>query len=195
MPIMFSNVRIAHSPDVGSGGFPFENHAPIGGFALVGLVIRAGDWIDAVTPIYAELRDDGTVGPERRGPSFGGHGGQVTRELRVTPGFVCVGMQTRSGNFVDAVRLLQMRWETGGLTGEPHWTEWTGGVPGGGVERQERTVETFGREVVIGIAGRAGRYVDNLTLISAEISSVTAMKLGMQESRGKRTNAGQPAVG
>jgi hypothetical protein len=76
------------------------------------------------------------------------------------------------------------------------WTEWVGGVIGGGVERQERTVETFGREVVIGLAGRAGRFVDNLTVITAELSSVTAMKLGVQQESRKRTsNAGAPAAG
>jgi len=188
MPILFSKVRVVPTTDFGSGGLPFECHAPHPGFALVGLTLRAGDWIDQVTPVFAELDDDGAVGPicgpDLRGPEFGGHGGQV-KHLRVSPGCVAVGLQTRSGHFVDGVRLLQARWD-GTALGEPQWTEWVTGASIGGVERPERIADPIGRAVIVGLAGRAAAYVDNLTVISAEIARVSATALVVQASRSGR---------
>lgn len=51
---------------------------PQPGLALIGLAIRAGEWIDHVTPIFAELLEDGTLGPEIHGPSYGGTGAPAT---------------------------------------------------------------------------------------------------------------------
>jgi hypothetical protein len=55
----------------------------------------------------------------------------------------------------------------------------------GGVERVERMVEPQGGAVAVGIAGRAGAYVDNLTLIGAELVRVTgtAMSKGTTSRR------------
>jgi hypothetical protein len=189
MPILFTNVRLAPSVDFGSGGMPFTYQPPHPSFALVGLVIRAGDWIDQVTPLFAELLEDGSTGPELRGPTFGGHGGSA-RELRVEAGCVVTGLQTRSGNFVDAVRLLQTRWDGSTLMPEPTWTSWIGGNTMGGVERLERIVEPVGGAVAIGIAGRAGRYIDNLTIMTAELVRVPGTVLARTTSSTRsRTSA------
>ena len=170
MPTMFAKIRVVPSVDVSAGGMPFHCQAPSAGLALVGLDLRAGEWIDQVTPVFAELLDDGSLGSELYGASYGGHGGTV-HQLRVQPGHVVIGLQTRSGSFVDAVRLLQSRWDGSSLAlSESTWTPWVGGR--GGVERPERTFEPFGSAVAMGIAGRAGAYVDNLTIVGAELLRV-----------------------
>ena len=50
----------------------------------------------------------------------------------------------------------------------------------------ERLVEPHGGGVGIGIAGRAGAYVDNLTLIGAELIRVTGTTVAKGGNRGTR---------
>jgi hypothetical protein len=194
MPVLFTNVHTLPSTDVSSAGMPFSFQPPTPGCALVGLVVRAGHWIDQITPLFAELLEDGTIGPQMRGPSYGGHGGTV-QELQLSPGHVVTGIQTRSGDYVDAVRLLQAKWD--GSTIEmttAKWTQWIGAPNMGGVERIERLVEPVGGAVAIGIAGRAGRYVDNLTLIGAEPVRVAGTAVARGNARTGR-NSGATASG
>jgi hypothetical protein len=184
MPILFTNVRTLPSPDISSSGLPFSYQQPYPGFALIGIALRAGHWIDQVSPIFAEMLEDGSIGPEVQGPSFGGPGG-TPQELRVAPGHVVTGIHTRSGNFVDAVRLMHARWDGGMLdTSDQRWTQWAGSANQGGVERMERLVEPHGAAVAVGVAGRAGGYIDNLTLISAELVRVTGTAVAKATNRG-----------
>ena len=186
MPIMFSNVRTAPSVDFSAGGMPFVCQAPAPGFALIGIQVRAGDWIDQVAPIFAELLEDGTLGPATVGPQFGGHGG-VIREVRCAPGHIATGLQTRSGSYVDAVRLQQTHWDGTLHLGDSSWTPWVGGT--GGVERPERLAEPSGA-IVIGIAGRSGAFIDNLTMVSAEpmrFNATQAAKAGARPNRAVST--------
>jgi hypothetical protein len=187
MPTFFSNVRPLPFVDFGTGGMPFYYQHPNPGLALVGLTVRAGDWIDQVTPIFAELHEDGTMGPEIQGPAFGGHGGTFS-ELRVSPGYVVTGVQTRSGSFIDAIRLMQSKWDgtTLHLT-DSKWTPWIGGRTGGGVERPERMIDLPGSGVAIGIAGRAGTYLDNFTLIGAELTRVSGTSVAKSAGRNTRS--------
>jgi hypothetical protein len=187
MPTFFTNIRALPFVDFGSGGIPFYCQHPNPGFALVGLTVRAGDWIDQVTPVFAELLEDGTLGPEVYGQSYGGFGGS-TRELRVAPGHLVTGIQTRSGNFVDAVRLLQSKWDGTSLNlSESKWTPWVGGRNQGGVERPERILELSGTMIAIGVAGRSGGYLDNLTLVGAELVRVTGTAVAKSAGRGVRS--------
>lgn len=189
MPTFFSNVRKLPFVDFGSGGMPFYCQHPNPGFALVGLDVRAGAWIDQVTPVFAELMEDGMLGPEVHGDSFGGHGGMM-RELRVAPGHVVTGIQTRSGHFIDAIRLLQSKWDGSTLNlSESRWTPWVGGWQNGGVERPERILELSGGAIAIGIAGRAGWYVDNLTLISADVVRVSGTAVAKSAGRSSRSTS------
>jgi hypothetical protein len=194
MSILFSNIRVVPSTDSGTGGLPFECHPPHPSFALTGLIVRAGAWIDQVTPIFAELREDGTLGREAVGPAFGGFGGAV-QHLRVSPGHVVTGLQTRSGNFIDGIRLLETRWEGQGL-GKSTWTPWLLGSSVGGVERPERIFDGVGpgAHLVVGIAGRSGAYVDNLTIITAELERVTTTQV-THTGRGAGKNASPQMVG
>ena len=195
MPILFTNVHTLPSTDVSSAGMPFTFQQGNPGFGLVGLVVRAGHWIDQVTPIFAELLEDGSIGPQVRGPSFGGNGG-TPQELQLMPGHVVTGIQTRSGDYVDAVRLLQAKWDGNGIDmTTAKWTAWVGGPYMGGVERIERMVEPVGGAIAVGLAGRAGRYVDNLTLIGAEPVRVigTAVARGNNTSRASRSSSATAA--
>ncbi len=190
MPILLTNIRTLPSTDFSSGGMPFQYQPPAPGFALVGLVVRAGHWIDQVAPIFAELLEDGSFGSEIQGPTFGGWGGSPY-ELRVLPGHVVTGIQTRSGSYVDAVRLLQAKWDGTQLDmSTTRWTQWVGAPNQGGVERMERLVEPHGAAVAVGIAGRAGHYVDNLTLVSAELVRVNGTAVGKSaNNRGSRASS------
>jgi hypothetical protein len=190
MPTFFSNVRALPFVDYGSGGYPFYAQHPNPGFVLVGLNIRAGAWIDQVTPVFAELLDDGSLGPEVLGACFGGEGGMM-RELRVMPGHIVTGIQTRSGSFIDAIRLLQSKWDGSTLNlAESRWTPWIGGWQhGGGVERPERILELSGTAVAIGIAGRSGQYLDNLTLVGADLVRVSGTAVAKGAERASRSSS------
>ena len=188
MPVLFNNVRVVPSVDVGSGGYPFLFQPPQPSAALIGFAIRAGSWIDQIVPIFAELLEDGSTGAEQRGPAFGGAGGHTTTELKVQPGHVVTGLQTRSGTYVDAIRLYQTRWDgTQLVSSESSWTHWAGAPGMGGVERAERMAEPIGIAVAVGIAGRAGGYLDNLTLVAGELVRVTGQPLTRQISSGRNT--------
>jgi hypothetical protein len=188
MPILFTNVRTLPFVDFGCGGMPFYQQHPNPGFALVGLTVRAGDWVDQVTPIFAELYEDGSIGPETYGVTSGGGGGWMTHEVRVEPGHLVTGMQTRSGSFVDAVRLLQSPWNGTSLDlSASKWTPWIGGR--GGVERPERLLELSGSSVAIGIAGRAGGYLDSLTIIGGELVRISGTAVQKSSGRGTRSSS------
>ncbi|HEY7957144.1 MAG TPA: hypothetical protein VII38_17685 [Polyangia bacterium] len=179
MAVPFVNVQVVPFVDAGTGGRPFVCQGPGRGFALIGLALRAGAWIDRVTPIFAELFSDGTLGPAVRGASFGGAGG-FDIELRARPRYVVTGLQTRSGEFVDGVRLLQTRWDGELRIGDASWTAW-GGSSVGGRERAPGIATPRGAAVVAGIAGRAGRFVDNLTILTAELAQATSAGGGPSE--------------
>jgi hypothetical protein len=181
MPILFTNIRALPSVDNGVGGMPFAHQPAHPGIALVGLRLRVGDWIDQVSPIYAELLEDGTLGPEIHGPTFGGFGGQPT-DLHCQPGHVVTGLQTRSGHYVDGIRLRQTPWD-GSLSGESTWTRWVVGGHLGGVERVERLAEPQGRTVAFGVVGRSGHYLDNFALVTGEIHRVASTTLTENTNR------------
>lgn len=68
-------------------------------------------------------------------------------------------------------------------------TPWVGGGSNGGVERPERILELSGATVAIGIEGRAGAYVDNLTLLGAEMTRVAGTAVAKSAGRGSRSAA------
>jgi hypothetical protein len=95
---------------------------------------------------------------------------------------VVTGIQTRSGRYVDAVRLLQSRWDGNNLQpADSHWTAWVGGH--GGVERAERIVDPASSGIVIGLAGRAGLYLDNLTVTVGEPMRIAATPVAKATGR------------
>ena len=106
----------------------------------------------------------------------------MLQELRCAPGCVVTGIQTRSGSYVDAIRLLQSRWDGNNLQpADSTWTSWVGGH--GGVERAERIVDPSTSGIVIGLMGRAGLYVDNLTVSVGEPMRIAATPVAKASSR------------
>jgi hypothetical protein len=188
MSILFGNIQMGPVVDHGFGGEDFTRIAPHPSCAMVGLIVRSGNWIDRVTPIFAQVREDGTLGLEFNGQPIGGDGGTMRRLLKVSPGHVVVGLQTRSGNYVDAVRLYEAPWD-GNTLGTPRWTEWVGGDDGA-----ERTpfMCTEGH-LLIGISGRAARYLDALTGIAAAPERVVTATVGYDASSKRRTQQQQPS--
>jgi hypothetical protein len=186
MPILLSNLHVARPTDHGHGGAPFTCYPSYPGFALVGLAVRAGSWIDQVTPIFAELLDHGGLGAEIYGPCYGGYGGSP-RELRAAPGHVVTGLQTRSGSYLDGLRLLQTPWDGALAESGSSWTDWLLGSAGGGHERPDLIAEPSGRAVAIGINGRAGWYVDALGIVTADYSRVAPTNAHAPSSRGSKS--------
>lgn len=186
MPILLDHVRVLPSTDLGPGGSPFTLLAPQPGFALVGVRLRVGDWVDRVEPLFAEMLDDGRLGVEAAGGAAGGEGGLRVEELRAPAGHVVTGLQTRSGSYVDAVRLLVTRWSGGLRASATTWTPWLGGRAGGGVLREARLAVPQGRSVAVGVTGRAGRFVDALSLVSAEVTQLRPSATPVEKSPGRR---------
>ena len=184
MPIALSSWRI--DVNEGEAGY-FVAAPPHPAFVLVGLCVRTGAWLDAVTPIYSELLDDGRLGAEVMGPRFGGLGGTGESLIRASPGHLIVGIQTRGGAFVDALRLAEASWD-GRELGVVRWTAWTGGDRGAGIERRPFLTAGAEREVLVGICGRARSYVEALSGVAATVHRISSAPLA-------RAQRSEPAVG
>lgn len=75
--------------------------------ALSGLVVRHGDIIDAVTPIFTEVSFDGSLGEEKTGKRFGGDGGSETRLVK--PGFLISKVEMIRGNYFGAPHVIHIQ--------------------------------------------------------------------------------------
>jgi hypothetical protein len=188
MSILFGNIQVGSVVDHGFGGEDFTRMSPHPGCAMVGLIVKSGAWIDRVTPIFAQLKEDGTFGLEFNGQSIGGEGGMTRRLLKLSPGHVAVGLQTRSGTYVDAVRLYEASWD-GSTLGQPRWTDWIGGE--GDAPERQAFMPPDGH-VLIGVAGRAHRYLDALTGIAAAPERVVTATVGYDASSKRRSQQQQP---
>jgi hypothetical protein len=144
------------------GGDPFRearNNAP---FALVGFDIRHGSLVDAVTPLFRELKDDGTVGEIVRGGRYGGSGGEeVTLEI---PGYVVVGLSLRQAQYTDQLSVTWQRWTNSGVSGaDENMSRALGG--GGGFARAP--IRALPGHCACGVHGKSDALVDRLSLVTA----------------------------
>jgi hypothetical protein len=138
-----------YGPVGGPGGGPFDDLTDLGLDAstmrIVGLVIRSGEYIDAIRPIYT----DGSGKLEL--PKHGGEGGgEVSFGMR--PGEFITEISGRSGEFVDS------------LTIETNFGLRVGfGGPGGGpVEGYELPPDSAGTQEVVAFFGGSGEYLDRI---------------------------------
>jgi len=88
---------------------------------LAGLVIRHGEIIDALQPIYRNINNDGSLGDTVRDQQFGGNGGNKTELLR--EGYVIVGIIYNQGYWMGSRRLagfvpIMQKWENGKPAGD-----------------------------------------------------------------------------
>lgn len=74
--------------------------------ALSGVIVRHGDIIDAVTPIYAEVAPDGTLGAAIEGNRYGGTGGGVTRLEK--EGHLITEIQLTRGSYFGASHVIYL---------------------------------------------------------------------------------------
>jgi hypothetical protein len=164
MPILYTNVRTVHATAQG-GGLPFAHHAPHAGLAVVGL--RIGHGLSRVRAIFAELGDDGSMGPDldERGLFATVLGAHV---VRVEPGCVLTGLQVRGARYVHALRLQQTPWDGTLQSHASSWLPWwSRRLSWRPTERLRCHAEPKGNAVVIGIAGRGDLFVRELSLITA----------------------------
>ncbi|PIR38906.1 MAG: hypothetical protein COV35_05345 [Alphaproteobacteria bacterium CG11_big_fil_rev_8_21_14_0_20_39_49] len=88
---------------------------------LAGLVIRHGEIIDALQPIYRPINYDGTLGEPYKGKQYGGNGGNRTEIYN--DDYVMVGVIYKQGYWMGSKRLasfspIMQKWENGRPTGD-----------------------------------------------------------------------------
>ncbi len=146
---------------LGGGGAKFseKKQAP---YALIGLKVRHGSLVDAVTGIYGQLKADGTIGSTIEGHRYGKTGGGQTIVRR--KGYVIVGLSLRSTRYVVQLRILWQKWTSSG----PNPSEEVQSQILGGPKGRPFDLKVPAGEVAIGIHGRAGTYIDRISLITAK---------------------------
>jgi hypothetical protein len=140
-----------------------------GAMAVVGVRVRAGSYIDAIAPIYAELHADGTLGQRVRVELVGGSGGSEPVEY-LLDGHIVVALNVKQGVVLDGLQVIFARWTSNGVdptTETP--TAWIGG-PGGGAPSVLRGPD---RHLAVGFHGRVGHYDGNATYL-ARLSLIVA---------------------
>lgn len=90
--------------------------APKTNKVLAGLVIRHGEIIDALQPIYQNINNDGSLGEPYNGKQVGGNGGRKTIVYR--NGYVITGFIYSRGYWMGSKRIagftpILQRWENG----------------------------------------------------------------------------------
>ena len=136
-------------PVGGPGGAPFDDLKDLGldpaTMRIVGLIIRSGQFIDSITPIYL----DG--GGQLALPKHGGDGGLETR-FGLRSGEFITEISGRSGEFVDS---LTIETNLGARIG-------LGGLGGGPVEGYELPPDTEGTQEVVALFGASGVFIDSI---------------------------------
>lgn len=137
-------------PVGGHGGHPFDDAVDLGlnvaTMRIGGLIIRSGQFIDGITPIYLD------EGGNLAFPKHGGDGGSETR-FGLRPGEFITEISGRSGQFVDS---LTVETNLGSRVG-------FGGLGGGPVEGYEFPPEADGpQQEVFAFHGASGQFIDSI---------------------------------
>ncbi|HNF13376.1 MAG TPA: hypothetical protein PK453_06885 [Leptospiraceae bacterium] len=158
---------------------------------LAGLVLRYGDVIDGIQPIYKKIRDNGTLGEISSGNFIGGFGGNEMILFR--PNHVITGFFAEEGDYFGARHITRLRIV---------WQKWGAGRPEGDLILSERygrgsftrgTVETeiiapFGRIVSL-LTGTHSCHSDGNCFLST-LSIQTASTIPEKDSSGLIKTAG-----
>ena len=112
---------------------------------IAGLIIRSGQFIDGVTPIY--LDDAGQLAI----PKHGGDGG-IEARFGLRPGEFFTQISGRSGEFLDS---LTLETNLGARLG-------FGGLGGGPVEGYEDPPDTDGPQEIVAFFGASGEFIDSI---------------------------------
>jgi hypothetical protein len=183
MAILLSNIQVAPSKPN-----QFIRCAPHPSFALVGLRIHSIGYMATVAPIFSEVFEDGRLGRDLRNtPMITSQLGRAilltpsmfragAEELHVMNGKVVTGLQTCTHSRIVAIRLEETPWDGSLRVSEARWTPWLG-VPRKTGALAELRAEPRGRVVAVGIAARAGFFIDEISLVTAEMQQIAAEPL------------------
>lgn len=162
MPIRFKDINDLPVYELdSSGGFAYRDQQVVP-FALVGFAIRHGALVDAVTPLYRELKPNGTLSEIVSGGHYGGMGGDET--FVEMPGYVVVGLVLSQGALTDSLAIIWQRWTAQGVdVNDENISDRFGGS--GGIGRNP--IKAVPGGCAIGIHGKAGGAVDRISLITA----------------------------
>ena len=166
----------------GQGVGSFSESAPPNSL-LVGVRIRSGQWIDAVTPLFAAIQPDGRLGAAFPGHEEGGRGGTAQPDF-VHDGYVVAGINRRAGVVLDAVQIIWRPWTGSGMKSGPVLlSPWIGGS--GGTEIPSWTApEGYAGTALNGYVGdytNGSRYINMLCLTAQK---ATLSLDNMQSSMG-----------
>ena len=110
--------------------------------ALTGFLVRSGDIVDAMTPIFSALKSDRTLGEQMLGKQAGGSGGAVYNLQH--DGYIVTGIDTHRGTYFGGAHLIQI---------QVYWHRLT---PSGIDTEDGKVSELLG----------SGNYAENVTLES-----------------------------
>lgn len=151
------------SPLVGGGGGDNYTRSCGTGGILVGLQGKFGSWIDQLTPICVQVAANGTLGSTFTLSRIGGTGGLNIEEFVCPSGKILAGLVVRWASFINTVELRCASWDTANKSRGA--TLSGAGTVGssGGVTTTSLTCP--GSQVAKALKGKAGIYVDSLSLV------------------------------
>ena len=103
-PVVAREIQGAESAKSGAGVADDETAGRF--YALSGLIVRHGDIVDAVSPIFAAVSLDGAIEAEKLGRRYGGEGGLETR--LVQPGYLITEVRMIRGDYFGATHLIHL---------------------------------------------------------------------------------------
>jgi hypothetical protein len=145
--------------------------------------------VSHVSPIFAELLDEGAVGPDyadaRRDSGMRRwiDASPLARwsrshEIRVADGCVVTGIQLKVGSYINGVRLHQTPWDGTLKSSDAAWTPWwTSKIRRAGTDVPRCYAEPKGASVVIGIGGRTTLFVSELSIVTANVDRVQPSRM------------------
>jgi hypothetical protein len=133
----------------GSGGTTFSETMQQSGGRIVELHVYSGEWIDALQISY-QLPDGRTIAGER----YGGPNGKES-VFRLNADEYITAISGRYGDYIDSITVQTNKRTSPRL--------------GGAGGRQDYRIDIPQGSQTVGFAGRSGRYLDAISLITAPI--------------------------
>jgi hypothetical protein len=154
----------------GNGGRPSQDAVCDAGFVAVAFHVQTGEYFNQAWLDCAPMRDDGSLGQERRTTGrTGSPGGRPVSDAFCQPGTALRGLRGRTGASIDeaggmcsSVRDIAQRYENPPTQmTQPVMRPRAGGHPAG--------AECPAGSVVTGFRSMSGEYMDHLWLLCSEI--------------------------
>lgn len=169
----------AHAMMDGVSGPGFEELQR--GMVWVGAVVRSGDVIDGLTPIYARVGGKGFLTkPMYRGQAIGGQGGGA--HLVYKPGHVVVGVRYLRMNYyghagIQQMQLVFRKWSPNGPVGPDVLSKTFSPTPSRPDGSTQSVLHVEPGQAVTGLSGNASQYVNILHLHASPVAKVRSDKV------------------